>query len=72
MQGAVLQCMGKLGQKGRTSGLRMAREEWAGRVLEWRHERNRSLMVVKLFSMLCLEVLTILTKKMASSPPLFF
>lgn len=43
MQGAVLRCMRRLGQKGRTSGLRMAGEEGSGRVLEWRHERNHSL-----------------------------
>lgn len=43
MQGAVLRCMRRLGQKGRTSGLRMAGEEGSGRVLERRHERNHSL-----------------------------
>lgn len=43
MQGAVLQCRRRLGQKKRTSGMWVAGEEWAGTILEWRHERNRSL-----------------------------
>lgn len=43
MQGALQQHMRRLGQKSRTPGLRMAREEGAGRVLEWRHERTDSL-----------------------------
>ena len=43
MQGAVLQRMRMLGQKGRTSGLRMARGKRAERVLERRPERNHRL-----------------------------
>lgn len=43
MQRAVLQPMERLGQKDRTSGPRMARVEWAGTVLEWRHKGNHSL-----------------------------
>lgn len=43
MQGALLQCVRRLWQKGRTSGLRMAGEEGAKPVLEWRKESHHSL-----------------------------
>lgn len=64
--GAVLQRSARLGQQ-RWQHLwaqGWGGESWSGAVGE-----ITAFMVVKQFSMFCLEVLTILTKKMASFPP---
>lgn len=65
MQRAVLQLVRRLGQKGRTPERKGLGESWN------RDVREITAFTVKLFSTVCLEVLAILTKKTASSPPLF-
>lgn len=66
--GAVLQRSARLGQQ---RWQHLWAQGWGGESWNGAVGEIAAFTVVKQFSMFCLEVLTILTKKMASSPPLF-